>query len=111
MNGADAGRREHADHCFRNHRHIEDDAVALAHAQVLEDGGECRNFIAKGTVGEDLLPAGHGAVIDERRLIAAAALDMTVERIPAAIAAPAHKPTVEAVDAGIDLVPRLDPVD
>ena len=40
MNGADAGTGQHRDHRFRHHRHVKNDAVALADAEVAQHAAE-----------------------------------------------------------------------
>ena len=48
---ADAGAGQHGDHRLRHHRHVEDDAVALGDAQVLQHAAERRHLVAQLGVG------------------------------------------------------------
>ena len=45
MNGADARAGEHGEHRFRAHRHVDDDAIAFADAEIVHDRGERRDFV------------------------------------------------------------------
>ena len=44
MDGAEPRAGEHGDHRLRHHRHVDDDAVALADALVLQHGGKRRHL-------------------------------------------------------------------
>src|SRR5262245_43159181 len=55
---------------------------------------------------------GEGGIVDDRRLLAAPAQDMSVDRVPASVADAAGEPA--PIDAGVGveyLLGRLDPVD
>ena len=86
MDRADARAGEHADHRFRDHRHIENDAVALADTEIGEHRAKGRNLVLQLRVAQDRLGAGDGAVMDDGRLRAAARLHMAVDGIPAGVA-------------------------
>lgn len=49
--GADAGVSEHGDGGFGDHRHIDDDLVALGHLQAVEDTGEAGYQILEQRAG------------------------------------------------------------
>jgi hypothetical protein len=112
MDRADARAGIHREQRFRHHRHVEDDAVALGDAEVLQDRGERLHFAQKLRISDDALRAGDRRVVDDRRLIGAATLHVAVDRVVAGVARGAGEPA--AVDAGIlveDLFRRLVPVD
>ena len=52
MHRADARAREHGDHRFRHHGHVENDAIALSDAEVSQDGGEHLRLDLQAVVGE-----------------------------------------------------------
>ena len=72
MNGADARAGEHGDHRLRHHRHIEDDAVALADAEVAQHGREHLRFGHQPVIADGAFRSGERQVVDDRRLLAAA---------------------------------------
>ena len=112
MHGADAGAGEHGDRRLGDHRHVDDDAIALADAVVAEHGGERHHLVPELAIGEAPDPARDGAVMDQRDLLAAALLDMAVEAIVGRVAGRTAEPA--AVDAGVGiehLVPAPEPVD
>ncbi len=96
---------------MRDHRHVDQDTISLADAEIHEHARKRRHFILKLGVGEALFCAGERAVIDKRRPRTIARLDMAIDGVEAGIAEGADEPAVETVDLGIDLVPRLDPID
>ena len=88
MDGADARAGQHADHRFRHHRHIEDDAVALADAEVAQHGAEQLHLREQAAVGERRVGVGDGRIVDQRRLVVAAGGDVAVERVVAGVVTP-----------------------
>ena len=72
---------EHRDNRLGDHGHVDDDPVAPAHAQPGEHAGEARDLVAQIGIGVPAPGIGDGAVVDEGRLIAAAVLDVEVERV------------------------------
>ncbi|KTT90245.1 hypothetical protein NS44R_14900, partial [Mammaliicoccus sciuri] len=48
---ADPRAGEHRDHGLRHHRHIEDDAIALGHAEILHDRGERLHLLQQLRIG------------------------------------------------------------
>ncbi len=112
VDGADAGAGQHAHHRFRHHRHVEDDAVALLHAEVAQHGAKQLHLGQQAAVGEGLLLAGDRGIVDQRGLLVAALEHVTVERVVAGVADAAGEPA--AVDAGIgveDFFRLFDPID
>ena len=112
MDRADARAGEHGDDRLRHHRHIEDDAVALGHADVAQHGGEHLRLGQQAVIGDGALFAGERGIVDDRRLLAAPGIDMAVDGVEAGVADAVGKPA--AVDAGLwieDGAGRLDPVD
>ena len=112
MDGADARAGEHGEHRLRHHRHVDDDAVALADAEVAQHGAEQLHFREQAAVSEGLLGVGDGGIVDQRGLLPAPARDVAVDRVVAGVADGAGKPA--AVDAGggvEDAFGLLDPVD
>lgn len=98
MDRAEPRTGEHGDNSLRHHRHIDDDAVALHNAVTLKNTGEGRHFVEQFRIGEMFDLAHHGAVIDERVLIAATGGNMTVKRVPARVAGGTGEPAVCPVD-------------
>jgi hypothetical protein len=112
MHRAEPGAGEHRHHRFRNHRHVDDDPVTLAHALRRDHAGDRRHAIAQLAIGEALLRAGDRRIVDQRRLLGAAAIDVAVERVVAGIELAALEPAVERRIGRIEhLVPALRPVD
>ena len=113
MDGADARAGQHRHHRLRHHRHVEDDAVAFDHAEILfQDAGQNLGLGLQGGVADGQLGVGDGRVVDDRRLLAAAGLDVAVDRVPAGVADAVGEPA--AVDAGLGIehgLRLLDPVD
>src|SRR6185437_3951178 len=112
MNRSKPGTGEHRHRRFGHHRHVDQDPVALDDAESLERAGEPRHLVAQLAIAEAADLTGGGAVIDERRLVAAPALDVPVERIPAGVELAAAEPEVKRRFAVVEhLVPALLPID
>ena len=112
MDRADAGAGEHGDHRFGDHRHVEDDPVALGDSEILQHGAEHRHLVQEFRIRNRALRAGDGAVVDDRRLPGPAAGHMPVDRVVAGIDDAAGEPA--AIDAGLRVehpIGGLDPVD
>ena len=92
---ADAGARQHADHRLGHHRHVDDHAVAGRHALRRERPGDARHLVAQLGEGEAADGPGDRAVVDERELLAASALDVAVEAVVAGVEHAAGEPAVE----------------
>ena len=112
MNRADARAGEHRDDRLRDHRHVEDDAVALLHAEIAQHAAEHLRLGQQAVVADGPLLPSERRIVDDRRLIAAPGIDMAVDRVEAGVAHPAHEPA--AVDAGLGVEHRFrlfEPVD
>src|SRR5262249_41166062 len=95
VNRAEPRRCEHRNDSFGDHRHVDDYAVALRHAQRSQRAGASRDAIAKLTERERLLRTGDRAVVNQRGLSAAAAANMAVDGVVACVHFGAGKPSVE----------------
>ena len=111
VNRANPRTGQHAEHRLGNHRHINDDSVALDHAQAGQHTGKTGYLIQQVLVAIGLDGVGDGAVIDDRRLIAAPGLDMAVDGVVTAVDHAALEPAIERLVAIIqDFFPGLVPV-
>ena len=112
MHGTEARAGEHRDRGFRNHRRVDDDAVALGDALLGESSGEPSDEIAKFSVSEGFDLRGNRTVVNQCGLIAAAAFYVEVEGVVAGVKLPAGEPAVErGVRVVEDPVPIFVPVD
>ena len=112
MDGAEPRAGQHGERRLRDHRHVDDDAIALFDALVAQYGGKGCDFGLEFAIGEFPDRAGEGAVVDQCDLICAAVFDMAVDGIEAGVAFSADKPA--AVNAGgcvENLFRRREPVD
>ena len=96
MDGADARAGEHGEHRFRDHRHVDDDAIAFFHAELVQHGAS--SCTSDMRMGEGLHCFGDGRIVDQRRLVVSAGENVTIKRIVASVACAADEPA--AVDAG-----------
>ena len=101
MHGADARAGEHGDDRLGNHRHVDQHAIARRDPEIVEHGAERRRLVKQGAIGDGALGPGDGAVVIERDLVAAAGLDMPVERVEAGVQARVGEPA--AVDARVGI--------
>ena len=112
VHGADARAGEHRDHRLGHHRHVEDDGVALADAECDQGAGETRDAVAQAPVGIGRGGTGHRAVVDQRRDVGAAPLDVPIEAVEAGVQHAAREPAVERRLRSVeDPLRRADPVD
>src|SRR5699024_7548010 len=81
----DARAGQHGDDGFRDHRHVDDDPVAAIDALVLQHTGKAGDGVAQLDEGVDALTAGDRTVVDQRRRVAAAVIDMAVDAVVAGI--------------------------
>jgi hypothetical protein len=95
VNRADAGAGQHRHRRLGDHRHIDQDAIALGHPEPGEDPRETRDVVAQLAVGELLNLVRYRAVPDQRRAVAAPSRDMAVERVPAGVEPGAREPAIE----------------
>ncbi len=97
MHRADSRTGEHGHGRLRHHRHVDDHPVALAHAQLPQQAGQARHFVAQLIVGEGLLHTGHGRVVDQRQLLTPAQFDLPVQGQVTAVQATVGEPAVGTV--------------
>ncbi len=98
MDRADSRAGEHRLDRLRNHRHVDQDAVARLDPKILQHGGKRRRLVQQLAIGEGPLRSGDGAVVMERRLVRAAPFHMSVEGVVAGVETGVGKPA--AIDAG-----------
>src|SRR5256885_10227916 len=111
MDRSDPRARQHRDHGFGDHGHVDDDPVARADALASQDAGEAGDLTAQLSIRECLDPARDGAVVDERSLVGAAVLDMPIDRVVAGVDDAAREPAVERGARVIEhAIPSLVPV-
>ncbi|MNT12891.1 hypothetical protein D3C72_1478380 [compost metagenome] len=94
VGGADARAGLHGDHAFDGHRHVDDDAVALADALRLERVGELAHAGQQLLVGD----AGDGAVVgfeDDGGLVLDGGADVLVQAVGAGVEFTVAEPFVE----------------
>ena len=91
----EAGAGEHRDDRLGHHRHVDDDPVAAPDPEPGERPGAARGLVLELGVGEARLPTGDGAVVDDGRLLAAARLDMHIDRVVAGVDLGSREPAVE----------------
>ncbi len=95
-----------------DHRHVDDDAVALGDALGLQRAGKAGHAGLQFLVGDALLQMRHRAVVDDRQLVAAAGQDMAVNGVPAGVGNPVGEPFVQGRAVGVQRARgALDPVD
>ena len=94
MHRADARAGEHGDRRLRNHRHVNEDAVAFLAAIALQHIGKQADFAVKLLVGEDAPFAGF-AFPDDGGLVAARTGEMPIEAVFADVELAADKPLGE----------------
>ena len=84
----------------------------LADAEVLQHAAERRHLVAQLGVGVGARRLGDGAVVDQRLLLAAAALDVPVEAVAGGVALGADEPAAVLARVGVEhLLPGRVPVD
>ncbi|MNJ45631.1 hypothetical protein D3C77_407370 [compost metagenome] len=103
----DTGTGEHRHGRLGHHRHVDDHPVALLHAQRTQQPGQARHFVAQLGIGEGLLAAGHRRVVDQRRLLTAALLDLMIQGQVATVQAPVGKPLMGAIGVFTEGIERL----
>ena len=112
MHRADPGTGQHRDRRLRDHRHIDQHAVALPHPEPGQHPGDKRGPVAHLAIGKTLDRAGDRAVPDQRDPVAASRHDMAVERVPARVETRADEPSVKRRIAFVeDPVPAPLPID
>jgi hypothetical protein len=112
MHRTDAGTGQHGDHRLRNHRHVEDDAVALLDPEVAQNRGQHLHLRQQPIIRDDALGAGQRRIVDDGGLAAAPAVDMPIDRVPTGVADRARKPAAVNPRLRIEhLAGGLDPID
>ena len=107
VNGANAHARQHGKAGLGDHRHVDQHAVALFHAQLQQDGRHALHFVAELAEGVHLLLVGFGGDEDQCRLIGAV-LEMTVNRVVAQVGLPPHEPLGKGRPVVVADLLRLD---
>ena len=92
---ADPRAREHRDERLGDHRHVDDDAIALVDPERPQHPGELRDLLQELGVGQRAGGAGDGALVDEGGLVGAAGDDVPVERVVARVHRAVGEPAVE----------------
>ncbi len=113
MDGADARAGEHRIGRFRDHRHVDGDAVALLHAVLLHHVRHAADVLVKLVIGDLLVDIGVVAFPDDGDLIAVrlqVPVDTIVGNVGDAVLEPLDRDL--AVERGVlDLGIGLEPVD
>src|SRR5260221_604151 len=111
MDGADAHRGEHGEHRLGHHRHVDEDAIALAHAQRANDRRAAIHLVGELRIGE------HALLVDLRRDphqrgLRGSRRKVAVDRVVAQVRHPADEPARERRLRVVEnLVERPVPVD
>ncbi len=92
MNGPNAGAGEHGKGSLGNHRHVNDDTVALGDALFKQDVSQRLNFGEQVLIGDNPFGSGNGAVINDGGLSGPAPFHMAVNAVIAGIAGCALEP-------------------
>ena len=109
MRRADARASEHGDRQFRTHAHVDRDAIALLHAERLQDIGELADFGEQLLISEGADFAGF-AFPDDSGFVGASVLDVTVETVVGEIDLAADEPFRPRTIPLENFRPRLEPV-
>ena len=112
MYGAEASGRQHRDQSLRDHRHVDHDPISFAHTLVAQSACEHGYTLKELLVRDRLLFAEYRGVINDRGLIPAAVLHVTVHGVVAHVQFGAGKPLIERRVRVIErLIRWADPVD
>ena len=98
----EARAREHRDHRFGHHRHVDDHPVAPPDPEPGEGAGAARGLVLQRGVGKARRAAGDRAVVNDGRLLAAARLDVHVDRVVAGVDLGAREPAVKRRPAVVE---------
>src|SRR5580692_161612 len=109
MRRSDAGAGQHRDWELWSHAHVDGDAVTLLDSERLQGIGELLYFAMQLLIGQRAHFAGL-ALPDERCLVLAPALNVTVETVVRQINLAADKPLRPGVIPFQNLVPLLEPM-
>jgi hypothetical protein len=112
MHGAEARTRQHRDDGLRHHRHIDEHAVALLDSELPECPSKPRDLVPELSIRVGPNRAGDRAIVDERWLLPAPAIDVSVEGVITGVERASHEPTVEGLPRVIEnTFPPAVPVD
>jgi hypothetical protein len=95
MHRADPRAGQHRLQRLGDHRHVDDDAVALFHALGTQRPGQRGDAVLQLGEGDLVGDPGDRAVMDDRELRAPARRDMAVDRVPAGVDAAIGEPAAE----------------
>ena len=95
MDGPDPRTREHRDGRLWDHRHVDDDPVALADALSDQRPSEASHLIQQFSIRKGPDGSRNRAVVDERRLVGPAVLDVPIEGVVTGVDHAAGEPAVE----------------
>ncbi len=91
MHGTDTRTRQHSVSCFRNHRHIDANTVALFHTTCAQGVGELADFVMQFLIGDKLVFVRIIAFPNNRHLISTRR-QVTVDTVDAHIQLAVDKP-------------------
>ena len=107
----DAGAGQHGDGRFGNHRHVDDDPVALFHTGVGEHACQASHHVGELAVAVGALLPGHRAVVDQRSLFTATCLHVPIQRVVTGIDGSTGEPAGHRAGVAVEhAVPRGIPV-
>ena len=92
VDGTEPGAGEHGDHGLRDHRHVHNHAIAFSNTQVVEDARERGDLVRQLGIRERLDGSGDRAVVDQRLLVRAAFLEVTVQAVVRGVALGSDEP-------------------
>ena len=108
---ADTGAGQHGKGGLGDHRHVDQDAVALFNSEILEDGRHAHDFGAQLGERVGLFFVGFGGDVDQR-LAVGVGLGVPVDRVVTEIGFAADEPFDEGrIGEIVDLCRLLVPVD
>ena len=112
MDCAEAGAGEHGHGRLGDHRHVDDDSIALGHALVRQCASEAGDLIEEFCVCDRTDGVRDRRVVDDGGLIAAAVRDMAVDRVEADVELAVGEPAIDRRIRIVDGFRRFgDPVD
>ena len=95
MDGPQPGAGQHRLQRLGDHRHVDDHPVALGDALGAQRAGQRCDALLQFGIGDGALRMGDGAVMDDRRLVAAPGQHMPVDRVPAGVHHRIGKPLIQ----------------
>ena len=97
---------EHRHQRLRHHRQVEDDPVAAPDAEAPQRAREAGDLVAQLAVGVRPLRARDGAVVDQRRLIAASTVGVAIERVVTRVEPAVGEPARERARVAVECATR-----